>query len=176
MTEQLIEEQIEQNTTNIGTLQSQVETNTSNISKNTEALDIINTQTTIDDDSGLIDVSELKGTTQTNIANLTAGEIHLSYNKSKNRCVISGIISLQGNSDTYSGKIKINLNNSKLTNGKCVGSALLLSVQGYTGLASEFYLPITISQNFVEINITRLSLSNSDTQKIYIPYCEVIYE
>lgn len=171
-----LEEQIEENTSNITNLQSQVETNTSNISKNTEALNIINTQTTIDEDSGYIDVSELKGLTETNIASLAGANIQLSYNESKNRCVVSGIISLNGNSDTYSGKIKINLNNNKLTNGKCVGSALSLSTKNFVGISSEFYLPITSNSNFVEINITRLSLSNSGTQYIYIPYCEVIYE
>lgn len=171
-----LEEQIEQNTSNITSLQSQVTTNTSNISANTEALDIVNTQTTIDEDSGLIDVSELKGNTETNIASLSTSEIQLSYNESKNRCAISGIIGLQGNADTYSGKIKINLDNDKLTNGKCIGSATWLSTKGYTGLAKQFYLPITINQNFIEINIVNLPLTNSNTEHIYIPYCEVIYE
>lgn len=171
-----LEEQIEENASNIRTLQTQVETNTSNISNNTKALDIMNTQTSITDKEN-IDFSGLIIENGTDDAYSLGCNVQISANEDKTRYLVTGLIQLYGNRGYYNGNIKIPLNNDGTKTGKCFGSAIPLnSLDNYVGLTGSLFFTTNVTETHLIINIQKLQLSTGSAVWLYIPYCEVIYE
>lgn len=172
-----LEGKVEENTTNISTLQSQVATNTSNISKNTEALDIMNAQTSITDTSN-IDTSELtKGDSgASDNSRCSACNIQISTNEDKTRYLITGMLGLSGNPGGYNGNIKIPLNSAGSKTGKCLGSALLVNFDSSSSssVLNAYYFTTSVTQTHLLINFENINL-RAEASFVYLPMVEVIY-
>lgn len=170
-----LEEQIEQNTSNITSLQSQVTTNTANISNNTKALDIMNTQTSITDEN--IDFSGLIIDNGTDDAYSTSCNVQISANEDNTRYLVTGLIQLYGNPGYYSGNIKIPLNNEGTKTGKSFGCAFPLNpLDGYHDTTNRLFFTTSVTETHLIINIPKLKLSTSDNLLLYLPMIGVIYE
>ena len=172
-----LESKVEENTTNISTLQTQVATNTANISNNTKALDIMNTQTSITTTEN-IDTSELtkgNGGTADN-SRCTACNIQISTNEDKTRYLITGMVGLSGNPGNYNGNIKIPLNSVGSKTGKSLGSALLVNFDSSSGssVLNGYYFTTNVTQTHLLINFESINLS-ADARFVYLPMVEVIY-
>lgn len=172
-----LEEQIEENSTNIGNLQTQVEANTTNISNNTKALDIMNTQTSITDTSNIDTTGLTKGDSgAADNSRCTACNIQISTNEDKTRYLITGMVGLSGNPGNYNGNIKIPLNSAGSKTGKSLGSALLVNFDSSSGssVLNGYYFTTSVTQTHLLINFESINLS-AEARFVYLPMVEVIY-
>ena len=136
----------------------------------------MNTQTSITDYDNL-DMSELTKIGDETTAYARSCNIQISTNADKTRYLVTGALTINGNG-SYSGNIKIPLNNEGIKTGKSLGSAIVLNPtsDNFAGSLKDFYFTSSATETHLLINIQNINLTSTRDALIYIPHCEVIYE